>query len=42
MSQELTTLKVQRVDDLAKTYIVEYEGKLYRVHMVPEQVGKDT
>lgn len=40
MSQELTTLKVQRVDDLAKMYIVEYEGKLYRVHMVPEQVGK--
>lgn len=40
MAQELISLKVQRVDDLAKTYIVEYEGKLYRVHMVPEQIGK--
>ena len=40
MSQELITLKVARVDDLAKTYVVKYEDKLYRVHMVPEQIGK--
>ena len=40
MAQELFTLKVQRVDDLARMYIVEYKGKLYRVHMVPEQVVK--
>ncbi len=40
MAQELFTLKVQRVDDLARMYIVEYKEKLYRVHMVPEQVGK--
>lgn len=40
MSKQLHTLKVVRVDDMAKTYIVEYEDKLYRVHMVPEQIGK--
>lgn len=40
MAQQLHTLKVVRVDDMAKTYVVEYETKLYRVHMVPEQVGK--
>ena len=40
MSQELITLQVARVDDLAKTYVVKYEEKLYRVHMVPEQIGK--
>ena len=31
MSKQLHTLKVVRVDDMAKTYIVEYEDKLYRV-----------
>ena len=40
MAQQLHNLKVVRVDDMAKTYIVEYETKLYRVHMVPEQVEK--
>ena len=37
---EILTLKVQRVDELSKIYIVEYEEKLIRVHMVQEQVGK--
>ena len=37
---EKLTLKVQRVDELSKMYIVEYEEKLIRVHMVQEQVGK--
>lgn len=38
--KQLQHLKVARVDDMAKTYIVEYENKMYRVHMVPEQIGK--
>jgi len=41
MTKQLHTLKVVRVDEMAKTYIVEYETKIYRVHMVPEQVGKE-
>lgn len=40
MKEQLYTLKVARVDELAKTYVVEYEDKMYRVHMVPEQLGK--
>ena len=37
---ELVTLKVARVDDLSKRYVVKYEDKLYRVQMMPEQLGK--
>lgn len=40
MKQESFPIKVSRVDDLAKVYIVEYEGKIYRIHMVSEQIGK--
>ncbi len=40
MGKQLYSLKVARVDELAKTYVVEYKGKFFRIHMVSEQIGK--
>lgn len=37
----IVNLKVVRMDRLSKFYIVEYESKLYKVHMMPEQLNME-